>query len=611
MLIQPRRGTADQWRSANPILAVAEMGYETDTMKFKYGDGLTAWNDLDYGISAVNLSDVTALGLELMTSNTEAEARTLLGIGTGTSVNSADIVDSTSVGRILLTASTTTAALNALGGTTTGKAVFTAANAAAALSALGAGTYSKPSGGIPSTDLSSAVQAILTKADTSVQTIAVNLISDASAIGKTILTAADSLAVRNAIGAGTSNLALGTTSGTALAGNYSPSSTSINDATSVGRALLTASSSDIARSVIGAGTSNLALGTTSSTALAGNYAPTSNSLTDATVIGKALLTATDATTARAIIGAGSGTGTASITSATILDATTVGRAVLTAADAASARTAIGIGDGNYVKPTNGIPSSDLTTAVQVSLGLANSAVQSVSSTTISDASTVGKALLTAANAAAALSTLGAGTYSKPGGGIPASDLTTAVQTSLGKADSALQTVTSTTISDATAVGKSLLTASSAATALTALGLSSGTYSKPSGGIPATDLATAVQTNLTLASTALQSVSSGNLTDSTTLGQAIITASSAASARASIGAGTYSKPSGGIPSSDMNAAVQTTLGLANSALQTVPAGYVQGSLGDGTSITLTLWTGTAAQYAAIGTKSSTTVYIVTA
>ena len=610
MLIQPRRGTADQWTSANPILAVAEMGYETDTQKFKYGDGLSTWNELDYGISAVNLSDVTALGLELMTSTTDAEARTILGIGTGTSVNAADIVDSTSVGRLVLTASSATVALNALGGTTTGKAVFTAATSAAALSALGAGTYSKPSGGIPSSDFTSAVQTILTKADTAVQTIAANLISDASTIGKTILTATDALSVRNAIGAGTSNLALGTTSGTALAGNYSPSSTSINDATSVGKALLTASTADIARSVIGAGTSNLALGTTSTTALAGNYAPTSNSLTDATVIGKALLTAADAATARAVIGAGSGTGSSSITSATILDATTVGRAVLTAADAASARTAIGIGDGNYVKPSGGIPSSDLTTAVQTSLGLANSALQTVASTTISDASTVGKALLTTANAAAALSTLGAGTYTKPGGGIPATDLTTAVQTSLGKADSALQSVSSTAITDATTVGKSLLTASSAANALTALGLSSGTYSKPSGGIPATDLTTSVQTNLTLASTALQSVSSSNLTDSTTVGQAIITASSAASARSAIGAGSYTKPGGGIPSTDMTAAVQTTLGLANSALQTVPAGSVQGSV-NGTPSSLTLWTGTAAQYAAIGTKSASTVYIVTA
>lgn len=59
-----------------------------------------------------------------------------------------------------------------------------------------------------------------------------------------------------------------------------------------------------------------------------------------------------------------------------------------------------------------------------------------------------------------------GTYSKPSGGIPASDLASGVQTSLGKADTA--------------------------------------YQKPSGGIPSTDLASAVQTSLGKADTALQS-----------------------------------------------------------------------------------------------------------
>ena len=46
--------------------------------------------------------------------------------------------------------------------------------------------------------------------------------------------------------------------------------------------------------------------------------------------------------------------------------------------------------------------------------------------------------LTAAQKAQARENIGAGTYSKPSGGIPASDLTQAAQTSLGKADTALQ-----------------------------------------------------------------------------------------------------------------------------------------------------------------------------
>ena len=46
--IQLRNGTAAQWTSANPILAVGEVGVETDTNKFKVGDGSTSWNNLLY-----------------------------------------------------------------------------------------------------------------------------------------------------------------------------------------------------------------------------------------------------------------------------------------------------------------------------------------------------------------------------------------------------------------------------------------------------------------------------------------------------------------------------------------------------------------------------------
>lgn len=40
----------------------------------------------------------------------------------------------------------------------------------------------------------------------------------------------------------------------------------------------------------------------------------------------------------------------------------------------------------------------------------------------------------------------------------------------------------------------------------------------------------------------------------------------------IGAGTYSKPSGGIPKTDLASAVQTSLGKADTALQSVPSSY---------------------------------------
>ena len=49
--IQVRRGVAADWTSVNPILAAGEMGYETDTNKFKFGNGTGAWNTLSYGAS--------------------------------------------------------------------------------------------------------------------------------------------------------------------------------------------------------------------------------------------------------------------------------------------------------------------------------------------------------------------------------------------------------------------------------------------------------------------------------------------------------------------------------------------------------------------------------
>jgi hypothetical protein len=53
--IQFRNDTAANWALANPILAQGEMGVELDTRKFKFGDGLTEWNDLEYGF--VSLAD--------------------------------------------------------------------------------------------------------------------------------------------------------------------------------------------------------------------------------------------------------------------------------------------------------------------------------------------------------------------------------------------------------------------------------------------------------------------------------------------------------------------------------------------------------------------------
>jgi hypothetical protein len=46
--IQFRRDTAANWTSVNPILSQGELGYETNTRKFKIGTGSAYWNELAY-----------------------------------------------------------------------------------------------------------------------------------------------------------------------------------------------------------------------------------------------------------------------------------------------------------------------------------------------------------------------------------------------------------------------------------------------------------------------------------------------------------------------------------------------------------------------------------
>ena len=46
--MQQRRGTAAQWTDSDPVLEAGEMGWESDTNKFKIGDGTNDWSDLQY-----------------------------------------------------------------------------------------------------------------------------------------------------------------------------------------------------------------------------------------------------------------------------------------------------------------------------------------------------------------------------------------------------------------------------------------------------------------------------------------------------------------------------------------------------------------------------------
>jgi hypothetical protein len=77
--MQQRRGTALQWISTNggdgPVLNAGEIGFESDTNKFKIGDGINHWVDLDY---------FTTDSAEAVTAEVEAAISALIGGAPGT-----------------------------------------------------------------------------------------------------------------------------------------------------------------------------------------------------------------------------------------------------------------------------------------------------------------------------------------------------------------------------------------------------------------------------------------------------------------------------------------------------------------------------------------------
>lgn len=57
--IQLRRGSALEWHNANPLLAEGEICVELDTEKFKIGNGVDYWRDLQYSSGPVGPQGAT------------------------------------------------------------------------------------------------------------------------------------------------------------------------------------------------------------------------------------------------------------------------------------------------------------------------------------------------------------------------------------------------------------------------------------------------------------------------------------------------------------------------------------------------------------------------
>ena len=186
--------------------------------------------------------------------------------------------------------------------------------------------------------------------------------------------------------------------------------------------------------------------------------------------------------------------------------------------------------------------------------------------------------------------LGSTAYQKPSGGIPKTDLASAVQTSLGKADSALQSVPSTyrtaSAQDAIDAGKQdvidkyLATVSVSGNTLS-IKRNDGTtlnFTPQGGGGEGGTTDHNALSNRDLADQHPMSAIIGLIAalnakmDADTPIPAAVTEQTVSGWGFTKNTGTYSKPSGGIPKSDLASAVQTSLGKADTALQSVPSTY---------------------------------------
>jgi hypothetical protein len=74
--IQVRRDTSANWTSLNPTLSSGEIGYETNTGKFKIGNGSTLWSSLDYFLDSSDLSGYLTASSASTTYLTQTSAST-------------------------------------------------------------------------------------------------------------------------------------------------------------------------------------------------------------------------------------------------------------------------------------------------------------------------------------------------------------------------------------------------------------------------------------------------------------------------------------------------------------------------------------------------------
>ncbi len=103
--ISQRNDTAANWTSVNPVLGKGEMGIENDTRKFKFGDGISTWAELEYAstdeivvdaeVSAESENPIQSKAMfeELRYTNDTPVITAIGGIAVGTTFNNEPVIN--------------------------------------------------------------------------------------------------------------------------------------------------------------------------------------------------------------------------------------------------------------------------------------------------------------------------------------------------------------------------------------------------------------------------------------------------------------------------------------------------------------------------------------
>ena len=128
-IIQIRRDTAANWTSANPTLAQGELGIETDTDKFKVGDGSTAWTSIGYLINTSGYASYADSTANFTGTLQNSGSNVVVDTDIGATVQAYDANTTTSTNTQTLTNKTLTApVLSGITTTASGSMEFAPAN---------------------------------------------------------------------------------------------------------------------------------------------------------------------------------------------------------------------------------------------------------------------------------------------------------------------------------------------------------------------------------------------------------------------------------------------------------------------------------------------------